>query len=219
MIDKTNWINKKKYKELHSSKLIPLNIKINCNLFEEEIKLYDWAFRQWGEKHTDFPRFGLPLINENGKLDNDPEPTCWPLDQWAEYKNLIYYKDVSDLSFRTPTEILNINSLQPLNPIKKYMIRSCILKWHTLGHFKPHIDTSIPSPIIRLWGTNDPKNFRFRFKDKDENFVIEKNIERGRIYLADTSITHDAFAIDDNVYQFFIALHYTSYDDIKNLLI
>lgn len=217
MMDKTLWINEKRYKELHTTNFIPLDLKIDCKLFEKEIKDYDWAFRQWGIHHTEFPRYGLPLVNENGSLKNNPEPTCWPLDQWADYNNLTYYEDICDLSFTTPTEILNIKSLNPLYNIKKFMVRSNILKWHATGHFKPHVDTHIPSPIIRLWGTNDPENYSFRFQNDDGEYIPQNNIERGRIYLIDTSKMHDAFATSDNVYQFFIALHYNSYNIIKKL--
>ena len=68
------------YYKLHQQNLTPLNIKIDVDLFESQIKKY--KFIQWGDKFNEYPRYGLPVVNQNGRMDNDPEPACWPLDRW-----------------------------------------------------------------------------------------------------------------------------------------
>ena len=109
------------------------------------------------------------------------------------------------------------------------MERSCVFKWHSMGHLLPHFDTWHPTKWLRLWGTTDPEKMKIRYKvsgegfvenkltNKFENYIPEKNIEAGRLYLHDSLKWHDAFAFDDEVYQFFIALNVDSYDCIKKL--
>ena len=86
------------YYKLHQQNLTPLNIKIDVDLFESQIKKY--KFIQWGDKFNEYPRYGLPVVNQNGRMDNDPEPACWPLDRWNFLQkgycfNLLIYKNSS----------------------------------------------------------------------------------------------------------------------------
>ena len=172
----------------------------------------------------------------NGALNNKVEPSCWPLDRW-NFVNLGYkdtpedftkfYTDpfdmnkmVNETDFLMKTEVMNLTSLKVLESIEKYMLRSCILKFNTLGHFKPHIDTwKNKSSWLRLWGTTHPESVKLRYKSDDgeklvwndikkeyESYISEKNVEAGRLYLHDSSIWHDAMSFEDNTYQFFIAL-------------
>lgn len=220
-------IEEKTYLELHRSPLTPLNIKIDVDLLNNQMEQYRLAFRQWGLKHTKYPRFGLPLINENGKLFNNPEPVCFPIDEWYYLFN--EYKE--DTFYNKSTEALDLKCFDVLDPIKTFMVRSCILQFNTDGHFKPHIDTTIPSKIIRLWGTNDPKNLHLRFdknqtrcnnnsevKDLDLDLQIVNNVEAGRLYIIDTNIVHDAYSHADKTYQFFFALNKESIPLLKELI-
>ena len=98
-------IPEKEYDELHKQNLVPLDIRIDVESFLDDMQQYQSFFKQWGDKFTDLPRYGLPLVNKNGRLDNDPEPVCWPLDRW-NFVNLGYndtpedftkfYKDIQD---------------------------------------------------------------------------------------------------------------------------
>lgn len=94
-----------------------------------------------------------------------------------------------------------------------------------MGHFLPHFDTWHPTKWLRLWGTTNPEKMKLRYKVKGENGVVEnkltgdfekyeeiKNVEPGRLYLHDSLQWHDAFAFEDEVYQFFIALNIDSYE-------
>ena len=83
------YIPEEKYDKLHQTNLVPLDIKINVYDFKKEIQEFDQYFTQWGDKFTEQPRYGLPLVNKNGFLGNDPEPACWPLDRW-NFVNLGY---------------------------------------------------------------------------------------------------------------------------------
>ena len=192
---------------------------------------YRYAFRRWGVNHLEYPRYGAPLVNLNGEMFNNPEPICYPLNQWNEGKS--EEDKVRDPKCIIPTEMLSASCFDPLAPLKPFMYRSAILLWHDTGHFKPHTDTKVPSDIIRLWGTNDPDNMVFRF-DKDRktanprevaegnlsyDLVRETDIEAGRLYITDTHVIHDALATGDNVFQFFISLSTDSIPTLKELLI
>jgi len=232
------------YKNIHRNCLQPTKLKIDVDLFLNEIEKYKKFFKNWGDKFHDYGRFGLPIVNMNGKIDNRIEPACWPLDRW-NFVNLGYkdspedftkfYKGpidmnfmVNETDFNLPTEVFYMKSLNPLKILENDLFRSCILKFHTLGHFKPHIDTwSDRSSWLRLWGTTHPKSVKLRYKSNSgeklvwndikkeyESYVPIKNIEPGRLYLHDSSIWHDAMSFEDNTYQFFIA---TSLDLDRNL--
>jgi hypothetical protein len=220
-------IDKNIYFDIHRQPLTPLDIKVDVTQLCNDMNEYRYAFRRWGLKHLKYPRFGAPLVNENGEMFNNPEPVCFPLDQWYE---MMGDKDTyEDTYYTEPTELLDAKCFDPLNHIKSYMVRSCILKWNDTGHFKPHIDTGIPTNTIRLWGTNDPENMILRFDKNnkrsnsihfsDFDLTPFENIEAGRLYIIDTNIIHDAAATGDNVYQFFIALRADAFDLLKELII
>lgn len=222
-------LNQEQYESFHLENLQPLDICIDVDLFEKQMEEYKYAFRRWGIKHTKYPRYGAPLVNLNGEMFNNPEPVCYPLDQWNGA--LPQEERIYDPMITTPTEMLSASCFDPLEPLKPFMYRSAILKWHKTGHFKPHTDTDIPSDIIRLWGTNDPANMLLQF-DKNRTrahpfdvpnteFELEPatQVEAGRLYIIDTHVIHDAHALGDNVFQFFIALSTDSIDVLKEHLL
>lgn len=226
-------IAKNEYEILHTENLIPIDIKINVDDFLQEIQKYS-KWHKWGDKFQELERYALPLVNLNGELYNNEEPACWPLDRWNflnQYEDTPenfnkFYKDVLDdnidnflleYDFKKSTPLLNISSLSPLNQIKKYMLRSCILKWGKGGLFHPHVDTWHPVRWLRLWGCTNPENLKLRFKSESgekiwndlkkeyEYYKIQENIEPGRLYLFNALNWHDAIA-NDLVYHFFIAI-------------
>ena len=225
------------YENLHTEPLIALDMLIDCQEFAITMQKYELAFRRWGQDHIDKRRFGLPLINLNGQLSDNPDVSLMPLDVYNRDRK----EQLWDNDFITATPALNESCFDVLDPIKPFLIRSCILKWYTDSLFYPHIDTWLHSPIIRLWGTNNPENMSLRFYSKHTRSAVTKtesgqliqpeisveeaskdlvrveNVEAGRLYLIDTAITHDAHAHSDKVYQFFIALNSNSYDTIRKL--
>ena len=195
------------YDKIHTDILIPTIFKIN-NTFEEEIKQYHKYFVQWGNTHTEYHRYGLSLVNRTG--DYTDKESNSPLDTHYEQTGEILW----DIDFTVPTQALNIKSLNVLNPIKKYMIRSNILWWNELGHFKPHVDISKNFfTHIRLWGTNKTSSeYLFKFNNEKINF------EPGRLYICDTSITHEAKALTDYCYTYFISVKKEILDEADILL-
>lgn len=188
------------FKDLHPNFITPLDIYIPPSQFEKEIKQYHNFFRQWGPYHTNFPRYGLPLVNLSGRIDDDVDPSCMPLDVWCNLNpNEMYW----ELDFDQPTEVMNLPSLSSLSKILPYMRRSNILWWNNTGHFKPHVDM-VQEAIthLRLWGTNKTSK-EYYFKYGNHRLT---DIEPGRIYLVNTLSQHEAFAVDDYVYTFFISI-------------
>lgn len=206
-------ISVQQFRKLHPDFITPLNIKIDIDQFEKDIRPYKQLFRQWGTRHTNFPRFGLPLTNLNGKLDNDIEPCCYPLDQWCEeYPEQQYWES----DFKCPTEALNMPSLKSLDIIKPYMWRSALLLWNNTGHFKPHVDMYDDAIThLRLWGTNkSSRSYHLSYgKEKVRDW------EPGRIYLINTLDMHEAFATEDNTYTFFLSIGIEAIEKVNESII
>lgn len=189
------------YQLLHPEFLNPTKIKIDCDLFLEEIKQYDSYFEQWGKLHTHLPRYGLALVNQNGLL-NKNDVINGSLYQYNESNpnNPIFETDCID-----PTEVMNLSSLQPLKVLSGYWTRSNIFKWEDTAKFMPHIDAFLPTPWLRLWGTTDPDSVEVNYFQ--DTFKTCENVERGRIYLIDTSLVHDAKCLGNTNYQFFLSIN------------
>ena len=202
-------IDNEKYFNLHSSSLVPTSILIYINLFHNQIEKYRGKFSRWGVNHTNFPRYGIPLTNLTGSLEEENDPSRMPLDEHFMYhqdKYIIHDNDVT-----VHTEICDLSSLNPLDQIKPYLVRSSVLRWDAMGHFKPHIDVELPAPNLRLWGTTNPNMFL------KINGQLIKDLEPGRIYIIDTSKIHEGWATENDVYQFFIGCNIESYDTLVNI--
>lgn len=208
-----------KYYDLHTSNLIPTNIKIDLDLFHEEVQDYQHLFEQWGNTHSDLPRTGMALtLPDDYPKDVSPNPANWPMDVWAV--NHPEYPLV-DSMFTNPTEPFNnMKSLAPLMVFKEYFGRCNLLRWHQGAKFYPHMDVFYPFHNLRLWGTNDPDNYYFMFWDeKQGKYIREENVEAGRIYVADTEKWHHAYTTGNDNYTFFISLQVDAYDTIKQNLL
>tara|TARA_R100000152_G_C6775641_1_gene204185 strand:+ start:629 stop:1711 length:1083 start_codon:yes stop_codon:yes gene_type:complete len=188
-------LTKKEYGELHTSNLRPLSIKIDVEYFKLEMEEFLKYGKPWGDRYIEYPRNGIPLINLNGQLTNDPEPACYPLDRWNWIHSSLYDKNndqseenkinfsdflfnvsqfedddfLFETGFSQPTPLLDIKSLNSLNELKPHMVRSCVFHWGTLAHLKPHFDTWHPSRWLRLWGTTDPEKVKIRYKKENSS--------------------------------------------------
>ena len=210
-------IQKNEYWTIHNQFLRPTNFKINIDIFEKQIKKYDKFFKNWGDNRPQLNkiRLGLPLVNLTGSYSQEPDISIGPLNHFnKEHPD----NCLLETEFAKHTSILDLKCFDPLNPLKPYMCRSSILKWLQGANFKPHSDVVIPTVNLRLWGTNNPKNIRLRYKQK-KDMVSCKKIEPGRLYLIETSRIHDAKCIREEVYQFFLALNIYSYSLLKENLI
>lgn len=190
------------YQALHSANIVPLDIRIDCEQFKREIQQFNQYFLPWGNTQQSMPRYGLPLINLDGEF-SVADPTVGSLTDWnKQHPNQLHI----ETDFTCPTEVMQLQSLQPLQVFNNYLTRSNILKWNKGAEFLPHIDTTIPSYWFRVWGTTH-SDIELGFLEED-SFIIEQNIEPGRLYLIDTSKVHIAKSnIDDDVYQFFLSLN------------
>lgn len=210
----------KKYNSLYESNLVPTSIKFDIDLFEKTMKKYSSYFKIWSNNRPEvmYSRLGIPLVNLSGRIDDKFDLTIGPLDYYNK-NNPGYELWESDI--KTPTDLLAEKCFDVLNPIKPYMLRSSILKWHPGGNFLPHIDTVVPSPWFRFWGTNNTNNIKLRFYESTDqsSCVVEENVEAGRLYLINTAKLHDALCINDVGYQFFICVNNDCYDTAKGLKI
>tara|TARA_Y100000004_G_scaffold196985_1_gene269116 strand:- start:6800 stop:7507 length:708 start_codon:yes stop_codon:yes gene_type:complete len=196
---------RKYYELVKPAFLQPTSIKVDVELFNEEIKEYHNIFRRWGYNRDHNPRFGISLFNLDGDIDGEMDYGCSPGDMIP--KELDVWEDDFKVKTRAYTDM---NSLRVFDPIEEYLIRSNILLFHKGGNFTPHIDTC-PLPIrdydkqsrwnLRLWGNTDPDNYIF-----DNRGHVNKDLEPGRIYLVDVTQWHIAQANADWNYTFFIAL-------------
>lgn len=204
------------YWDIHNNFLTPLDIKIDIGLFKKEISQYNEYFKPWGNNRPELNsvRLGLPLVNLDGRFDQKVDISIGPLD---EHNKMYPEKCYLENDFTQQTEILNLSCFDTLDKIKSYMCRSSVLYWKPPANFKPHWDIILPTVNLRLWGTDNPENISLRYK-KDNKLIDCENIEAGRLYLIETSTVHDAECLQDDVYQFFIALNVNSYKTIKEIL-
>jgi len=207
----SEFVSETDYKSLHTKPLVPLDIKIDVDLFLSQVVEYQRYFQQWGKQHTELPRQGLALVNQYGHLQ-DNDPINGSLYEWnVNNPN----SPLLETDCLRPTEVLWMSSMDPLRVFKGHWCRSNILLWDKGAEFKPHIDTLLPSPWLRLWGTTS-NTIKLRFAHGNE-LVEHEDIEPGRIYLIDTSIVHDAYCNDEPGLQFFLSVLPSAYKIIKDL--
>jgi hypothetical protein len=206
------YLDEEKYRSIHRSFLTPLDIKINKEDFIKEIQEYSTNFCQWGNEHTHLPRYGIALVNQDGILKAD-DPINGSLYEWNKNNP---DDPILETDCRSLTEIMYRSSLKPLSIFDGHWCRSNILKWDKSAEFKPHIDTIIPSPWIRLWATFD-KDIVLEYHNGDSTVPVT-DIEEGRVYLIDTSLVHYARAEIDQTYQLFLSVLPSAYDLIKENL-
>ena len=195
----TDLVNEVDYKTLHPQPLTPLNIKIDPTAFNSEITKWESVFEQWGKDHTHLPRYGAALVNKDGTLLKD-DPINGSLMAWNRTHP---GQPLLETDCRTPTALMSLPSLAPLDILKGYWCRSNILKWNKDAMFVPHIDTVVPSMWIRLWASMSP-DVVVRFAVNGE--LVTVDFEPGRIYIVDTSLVHDAYATNNAVHQLFLSV-------------
>jgi hypothetical protein len=198
------------YNELHTAPIVETDIEIDVDNFLQEIETYKNNFSHWGDTHKHFPRYGIPLVNLTGKLDEENDPSRMPLDEhFMEHQNIDNI--LFDHEIDVKTELCSLPSLKPLIEVfDEHLCRSAILRWDAMGHFKKHVDVIVPSPNLRLWGTTSTE-MQLKMDDK-----IINNIKPGKIYIFDSSLVHEAHAIGNNIYQFFIGLKISAYDTMMS---
>lgn len=211
VLDNSVTISEKDYINLHETFLVPTSIKLDTELLK--IQVQQFKFHQWGKNHTHLPRYGLALVNKTGELIDD-DPINGSLMTWnKEHPN----SPIIETDCVKPTPVMNISCLNPLKIFDGHWTRSNILKWNEGAKFLPHIDTVVPSMWLRLWMSTEGLVVRYCDKHSDELKTIE--YEPGRVYLIDTSLIHDAYAVKDNVYQLFLSVFTTADSLISSVIL
>lgn len=209
-----DFVDEDSYKQIHKEFLTPLKIDIDIDLFLTEIEKYSMYFEQWGTGYTELPRYGLALVNQDGKLKRQ-DPINGSLYEWNHNNP---ENPIVEIDCKVPTEVLFLESLKPIRIFDGHWTRSNILKWHSSAEFKPHIDTLIPSPWLRLWATSN-KDIVLEYYDDDKKTMVSINdIIEGKLYLIDTSKVHYARSNNENLYQLFLSVSPSAYGLIKELL-
>lgn len=172
----------------------PLNIRINCNKFMEEIKQFD---NDWVDylPRTDRPnnRKGLVISNLPGKThrDNPSLPQA----------SLEAKRRLSENDFNSKTDVYNactslhglLNEFQPLG-------RTFLVKSNVGGYFVPHRDhPTMPRESFRLavfLNNCAPLQYDWLI-DTDRKLQIEM----GRVYYINTRKTHRTISwADDSIH-------------------
>jgi len=200
------------YQRLHPQFLTPLNIKIDCDLFNKEIKQYNDYFEQWGTDHQHLPRYGLALVNQDGILKSK-DPVNGSLMAWNRDH---LEQPLIETDCVKKTEVMNMMSLSPLRIFNGHWCRSNVLKWNAGAFFFPHIDTMVPSMWFRLWATTSPDIVVRYYNNVTKELEEVTNIELGRIYIIDTSLVHDARSVNNDTYQLFLSLLPSAKTLLKN---
>ena len=196
----------RKYKKLYNQPLRKTKLKINVVDFINEIQQFKTCFQKWGNKTDKGQRWGLPLVNETGVID-EPDDTIQPLDE-------LYFetgKLLMDVEITEKTVACMMESLTPLRKLYPYLIRSAILKWNYSAGFSRHRDMELPANHFRLWGTCSEKMI---LKIDDQEM---RDIEAGRIYLIDTSKFHEGLSRQNHLYQFFLGVNLDAYDTLESI--
>jgi len=211
-----NFVSYSDYKHMHKSFLTPTSIIVDMDSLQNELQSYQTFFQQWGNNHTHLSRSGIALVNLDGVLSRTQDPTNGSL---YEYNALHPKNKIIESDCVVPTELINLPSIKPLRIFDGHWCRSNILKWGNGAKFFPHIDNCIPAPWLRLWATNDPNNLHVSYYNTTtESMEKIQDVEKGRLYLIDTSIVHDAEAFEDDIYQLFLSTLPTAKNLVKGLL-
>ena len=198
----SDFVEDEDYKRLHPFPLTATSLWIDPEEFKNEITDWEYVFEQWGKDHTHLPRYGAALVNQHGTLLKH-DPVNGSLMAWNRDNP---DNPLVETDCRIPTALMDMLSLQSLDIFKGHWCRSNILKWDCDAKFLPHIDTVVPSPWIRLWASMNPELI-IRFYNPMTGELESVNFEPGRVYVIDTSLVHDAYAVSDNIYQLFLSVN------------
>lgn len=173
--------------------IAPLNIKINCEQFNDDIKQFsnDWVDYL---PRTDRPnnRQALVVTNLPGKTHKD-NPSLAQASYAAKRR-------LSETEFNTPTEVYNkCTSLRQFLDSWSPLGRTFLVKSNIGGYFVPHRDNpSIPRDVFRLivfLNNCGPLDYDWLMDDK------KMQIEMGRVYYVNTRLTHRTISwVNDSIH-------------------
>lgn len=173
--------------------IVPLNIKIDCNSFREEIKEFE---NDWVDylPRTDRPnnRKAMTLTS----IPNTDHKTNVSLAQ-ASYAA---GKRLSELEFNCPTKVYEkCYSLRPFLDQWMPLGRTFLIKSDIGGYFVPHRDhPSMPRDVFRLIAfLNNCGPYEYDWWMEDRKFQIEE----GRVYYLNTRLAHRTISwVNDSIH-------------------
>lgn len=205
-------ISQEDFSRLVPEPLTPTNIVIDVEQFLEEFKPYESKMVHWGKKQMHMPRYGIAMYNQDGLITED-DPTNGSM---FEHNRLNPDNPLVETDFNTPTELMDLPSLRPFEVLRGHQCRSNIVKWENTAGFVKHVDLIMPTPWLVLWGCTHSEKVDVKFYDLENNVVEHTPIESGRLYLVDSSYVHDAYCINEEVYQWFVVVKPSGYDVLMN---
>lgn len=210
------------YVKQHYQPMVDLGVDIDLDLFNREVDQYKDSFEPWGINNNKQNRFGLDLTGPETPIDSFPQPGNWPLDIWTAHHP---DKPLFDATLTTPTKYFDkFKSLYPIYELfDGHIARTNVVWWNKGGEFHSHIDCVVERALnYRVWisnstGTGHPLLFSDR-NNSTEMKNVSDGLVPGRLYLLDTSVYHNGWAAQDNVYSMLMSLLPSASDIITDLI-
>ncbi|OFZ29183.1 MAG: hypothetical protein A2622_14165 [Bdellovibrionales bacterium RIFCSPHIGHO2_01_FULL_40_29] len=203
IIEKVNTSRLSLYQQLFIyGDFIPLNFKIDTDLFLNEIKQFDNDWVVYNKHKGDTGRMGLSVTSLDGGLSGEPD--LQSLYEFSQRTGKVY----SENDFCRPTEVFKkVTAIQNiLTTFEDGLGRCRIVKFSAGGFFPPHRDQSIKYQVpdyFRIFialnncGEND---LYFIYDDKKIKYEV------GRAYLFNALKPHSVFSFTKDAYTFAISL-------------
>ena len=173
--------------------IVPLNIKIDCSMFMNEIAEFK---DEWVDylPRTDRPnnRQALAVTNLIGQTHKDN-----PSLAQASYSA---GRRLSEVEFNQPTQVYeHCSSIKPFLNMWEPLGRTFLVKSNVGGYFMPHRDhPSLPRETFRLivfLNNCAPLDYDWWMDDK------KMQIEMGRVYYVNTRLTHRTISwVNDSIH-------------------
>jgi hypothetical protein len=181
---------------------IPLNIKIELSLFQQEIESFQDQWVVYNKHKGSTGRWGLSITSLDGGMSGEPD-----LQSLYEYAQ-VSGQNISENQFNKPTEAYHrLTSLHPLlRSFSGGLGRCRIVRFDRGGFFPPHRDQSVSYQVpdyfrifVPLISTGE--NLLYFIYDDKKIFY-----EPGRAYLFNALKTHSVFSFINGAHTFAMSL-------------
>lgn len=197
---------------------MPLDFKIDLELFDSEIKDFDSNWVIYNKHKGDTGRLGLSITSLDGGMSGEPD-----LQSLYEYSK-ITGKTYSENDFNQPTSAYKkISSLHGiLNTFEGGLGRCRLVKFKAGGFFPPHRDQSIKFQVPDYFRIFVPLSL---CEENSLYFIYDGkkiNYEPGRAYLFNALKLHSVFSFQNNTMTFAMSLQLNQTNirlAIQNLLV
>lgn len=162
----------------------------NLAQIKSELSSYDSSWVRYNPQKGDNQRYGLSLTSLDGGLTGVPDLTS--IKEYNQKNGTRF----SEESFKTPTEVLKLNSIRDLcRPYIPFLARSHLIKLNAGGFFPPHRDSfTSRSRVFRLFAALSHSQSDFCFLLDDQKLFFEPGV----LYFVNTKQMHSLFSFFDN---------------------